>query len=85
MENGTLHVARVMFFVKMIFKIDQKSEKSVHGAFGMENGKPNGSERLSVLRARTLLEHLWRGNGAPKVASGTPWAWKVASKIEKCS
>ena len=47
----------------------------------MENGKPNGSERLSGLRARTLLEPLWRGNGAPKVASGTPWASKMASKI----
>ena len=84
MENGTLHVARATFFVKMRFKIDQKSEKSVHGAFGIENGKPNGSERLSVLRARTLLEPFWRGNGAPKVASGTPWASKIASNIEKC-
>ena len=33
MENGTLHVARATFFVKMRFKIDQKYEKSVHGAF----------------------------------------------------
>ena len=50
----------------------------------MQNGDPTGSERLSGLRGRTLLESLWRGNGAPMAASGTPWASIMAPKIDKC-
>ena len=71
MENGTLHVARATFFVKMRFKIDQKFEKSVHGAFWMENGTQNGSRTFTAGNRPPPRDAIGIENWAPKVASGT--------------